>query len=137
MKGLWSQRWKKALIWLSGYLSFIAYALVGGYVIFKSEDKALQRTAKRVFVITLIFAAVDAFMLILSNISAVGANMGMALAWIRLFINLAQIGIYATGILLSLFSGGAEKAAEKPQEKEEAADETPSASEEGAAPGQK
>ena len=68
MKELWTQRWKKALIWLSGYLSFIAYALVGGYVIFKTTDKELQRSAKLVFVITLIFTAIDAVMVILGNI---------------------------------------------------------------------
>ena len=116
MKELWTQRWKKALIWLSGYLSFIAYALVGGYVIFKTTDKELQRSAKLVFVITLIFAAIDAVMIILGNISTLGARMGSALSWIRLFINLAEIGIYAAGIIVSLFSGSAQKSEEKPSE---------------------
>ena len=38
MKKIWTNRWKKALIWFSGYFSLIAFAIVGGYVIVKSED---------------------------------------------------------------------------------------------------
>ena len=36
MKNIWNNRWKKALIWLCGYVSLIAYAITGGYVIVKS-----------------------------------------------------------------------------------------------------
>ena len=55
-------------------------------------------------------------MIILGNISTLGARMGSALSWIRLFINLAEIGIYAAGIIVSLFSGSAQKSEEKSSE---------------------
>lgn len=45
MKEVWTKKWKKVLIWVSGYFSLLAYAIVGGYVIVKSEDDELKRTA--------------------------------------------------------------------------------------------
>ena len=45
MKGFWTKNWKKALIWLCGYVHLIAFAITGGYVIAKSTDKELHRTA--------------------------------------------------------------------------------------------
>ena len=38
MKEGWTTRWKALFIWLSGYLSFIAFAVVGGYVIVNMTD---------------------------------------------------------------------------------------------------
>lgn len=105
MKEIWTLRWKKALIWLSGYVHFIAFAIVGGYVVFKTTDERLQKTAKTVFAVTLIFTAVEALILILSGIASVGARMGSALAWIGLIVLLAKIGIYAAGVVLALFTG--------------------------------
>ena len=105
MKGLWSQRWKKALIWLSWYVHFIAFAVAGGFLFFKTAHKDLHKTAKTVFIATLIFTAIEALLLILSGIASLGANMGRALNWISFFVTLAKIGVYAAGILFSLFSG--------------------------------
>lgn len=64
MKEIWTKTWKKALIWLCGYSSFIAYALVGGYVIVKSDDEELKKTAKTAFIVTLIFTALSAILLL-------------------------------------------------------------------------
>ena len=114
MKGFWTKNWKKALIWLCGYVHLIAFAITGGYVIAKSTDKELHRTAKTVFIVTLIFTAVEAVILILSGIASLGASMGTALSWIRFFVTLAKIGVYAGGLIMSLFAGGSseEKSAE-------------------------
>ena len=76
MKGLWTKNWKKALIWLCGYVHLIAFAITGGYVIAKSTDKELHRTAKTVFIVTLIFTAVEAVILILSGIASLGGKYG-------------------------------------------------------------
>ena len=122
MKGFWTKNWKKALIWLCGYVHLIAFAITGGYVIAKSTDKELHRTAKTVFIVTLIFTAVEAVILILSGIASLGASMGTALSWIRFFVTLAKIGVYAGGLIMSLFDGGSseEKSAEaKPSEQNE------------------
>ena len=39
MNSNWSKKWKKCLIWFSSYISFIAFAIVGGYVIIKNDDE--------------------------------------------------------------------------------------------------
>ncbi len=113
MKQLWNNRWKKALIWLCGYVHLIAFAVAGGFVVFRTADRDLHRTAKTVFIVTLIFTAVEALVLILSGIASLGANMGNAISWIGFFVTLAKIGVYAAGIIMALFSGsdGAEKPA--------------------------
>ena len=123
MKGLWTKNWKKALIWLCGYVHLIAFAVAGGYAVAKTTDKELHETAKTVFVITLIFTAVEAVILILSSIASLGASMGTALSWIRFFVTLAKIGVYAAGLIMSLFDG-------RSSEGKHAADQSAAADEE-------
>ncbi len=60
MGNTWSKKWKQLLIWFSGYFSFTAFAIIGGYTIIKGEDECKQ-TAKQTFIVTLIFAALSAF----------------------------------------------------------------------------
>ncbi len=123
MKGLWTKNWKKALIWLCGYVHLIAFAVAGGYAVAKTTDKELHETAKTVFVITLIFTAIEAVILILSSIASLGASMGTALSWIRFFVTLAKIGVYAAGLIMSLFDG-------RSSEEKHAADQSAAADEE-------
>ena len=118
MKELWTKNWKKALLWLCGYVSIIAYVIAGGYAIVKTNDKELHKTAKLIFVITLIFTAIEALISILSGIASLGANMGMAISWINFFVMLAKIGVYAAGLIMALFAspflaGAAIRLAEK------------------------
>lgn len=68
MNGNWSTKWKSVLIWACGYLNFLAFALVGGYCIVKDEDQELKKTVKTAFIVTLIFAAVSAFLSLFSGI---------------------------------------------------------------------
>ena len=117
MKGLWTHRWKAALIWLCGYVNLIAYAVVGGFVVFRTEDQKLHRTEKTVFVVTLIFTAVEALLLILSNISSMTSGMGTALSVIGLIETFAKIAVYAAGLISALF---AEDEEEEPLQAEEA-----------------
>lgn len=107
MKELWTKNWKKALLWLCGYVSIIAYVIAGGYAIVKTNDKELHKTAKLIFVITLIFTAIEALISILSGIASLGANMGMAISWINFFVMLAKIGVYAAGLIMALFASPA------------------------------
>ncbi len=62
MKEGWSNRWKRLLIWVSGYLSIIAYVIVGGYFFTKTDDEDLKKTAKSAFIVTIIFTAISAFL---------------------------------------------------------------------------
>lgn len=73
-KGDWNKKLTKLFVYLSGYVSFIAFAIVGGYVVAKSDDKELRNTAKRVFIISLIYYAVVAFISIFSHFGSMSSN---------------------------------------------------------------
>ena len=143
MKEGWSGRWKALLIWASGYLSFIAFAIVGGYVIVKSEDEELKKTAKQVFIITLIFTAISMFFTLYGGIGALSPDFSSSGAYVaygvlQLIANIAKIIVYVVFALRAFFNaktvageskaetgkeettGG--KAAEPTEEKSEAED---------------
>lgn len=61
MDKVWTKRWKEVFVWLAAYLNLVAFVIVGGYVIVKSEDKELRKTTKLIFIVTLIFGAINAF----------------------------------------------------------------------------
>ena len=108
MKKIWDNRWKKVLIWLSSYISFIAYAIVGGYVIVKSEDEDLRKTAKTALIVTLIFTVLSALYSILNSINSIsGYSRGFAefLSWYSFFQRIAQIAVFAVFIVMALFFG--------------------------------
>ena len=48
MNKVWTKKWKEVLIWFSGYINFIAFALVGGYTIVKSGDEDLKKAKQYV-----------------------------------------------------------------------------------------
>lgn len=125
MKKIWTNRWKKALIWFSGYFSLIAFAIVGGYVIVKSEDDDLRYTAKNAFFVVLIFAAIDAFISVLSSINSLSgynATFANILSWVRFIVLIAETTVYVVFILLSLFGG------DRTQQQEVRNSETPTES---------
>ena len=130
MKEGWSRRWKALLIWASGYLSFIAYAIVGGYVIVKSDDEELKDTAKKAFIVTLIFTAISIFFSIYNSIGALSSSYYSSGAYVaygvlQMIVNIAKIVVYVVFALLSFFNvkvvsdKSEEKAEDKPEEKKE------------------
>ena len=130
MKEGWSRRWKALLIWASGYLSFIAYAIVGGYVIVKSDDEELKDTAKKAFIVTLIFTAISMFFSIYNSIGALSSSYYSSGAYVaygvlQMIVNIAKIAVYVVFALLSFFNAkvvsdkSEEKAEDKPEEKKE------------------
>lgn len=130
MKEGWSRRWKALLIWASGYLSFIAYAIVGGYVIVKSDDEELKDTAKKAFIVTLIFTAISMFFSIYNSIGALSSSYYSSDAYVaygvlQMIVNIAKIVVYVVFALLSFFNvkvvsdKSEEKAEDKPEEKKE------------------
>ncbi len=104
MKEGWSNRWKKLLVWVCGYLNIIAFAIVGGYTIVKSEDKELKRTSHKAFVITVIFTIVEAFLAIYSacltmaNTQTYSGDASDALIW------LSAISVIAKTIVFAIFA---------------------------------
>lgn len=104
MNTLWDTKWKSALIWLSGYLDFIAFALVGGYVIVKSEDRALKKTAKKAFIVTLIFAAVSAFLTLFYNILLFAEGYRSSAAY-DFYVICGQLQVIARVVVYAVFIG--------------------------------
>ncbi len=107
MNGNWSMKWKKVLIWFSGYISFLAFALVGGYAIVKSENEELKKTAKQTFIVVLIFAAVNAFFALFSNICGMSDNYYSSAAYDiysigTKLVSIAQVIVYAVFIVMTL-----------------------------------
>ena len=121
MKEVWSKAWKKALIWACGYFSLIAFAVAGGYVIVKSQDEELKRTAWHCFVVTLLFMAASALMSILSSINGLSYSAGFseAIQWINFLLLLAKTAVYATAIVMALVSGKSRGSAQSGAEKAE------------------
>ena len=104
MKEIWSNSWKKVLIWVCGYVGILAFAVAGGYVIVKSEDEELRRTAKQCFIVTLIFLAIDALVSILTNINVFASSIGYLtfLNWVDFLLLIAKIAVYAVVIVMTL-----------------------------------
>ncbi len=107
MNSAWSTKWKKILIWFSAYTSYIAFALVGGYVIVKNEDEELKKTAKVSLVVTLIFAAFSAFLSIFYNFASMSSTYYGSGAYdfhdyATKFVNVAKIAVYAIFIIVEL-----------------------------------
>ena len=124
MKEVWSKKWKEVLIWFSAYISFIAFAITGGYTIVKSNDNDLKKTAKTALVVTLIFSAVSAFLLVFHYFASMadgyygsGAYDFYSIA--SNLVNIAKIVVYAVFIIMALVkTDGTKKVAENTQKEE-------------------
>ncbi len=107
MKNIWSMKWKKVLIWFSGYISFLAFALVGGYTLVKSEDEELKKTAKQTFIVVLIFAAISALLSLFHNVCGLSdkyyssAEYG-AYSILSKLVAIAQVIVYAVFVVTTL-----------------------------------
>ncbi len=108
MKEGWSNRWKKLLVWVCGYLSIVAFALVGGYIIVKSDDESLRKTVHKAFIVTIIFTAISAFLVIYSacfNLSNASYSSGAyeAYSWLSMFNTIAKIVTFAVFAIIDFF----------------------------------
>lgn len=108
----WTKRWKALFMWLCGYLSIVAFALVGGYVIVKSEDEELKKTAKLILIITLIFTAISMFLSIFYSIGNMTNNFYSSGAYdfyniVQQITTIAKIVVYAVFALIAFFGGNA------------------------------
>ena len=73
MKNL-SSKWQKLIIWVTGYLSIIAFVIGGGYIYMKTEDADVKKSAKTVFLISIAFTALDIIFLIVRNITSAAGD---------------------------------------------------------------
>ncbi len=107
MNGNWSKKWKQVLIWFSGYISFLAFAIVGGYTIVKSEDEELKKTAKQTFIVVLIFAAINAAMALFNYVGGFSDNWYSSSAYdfystLSKLVSIASIVVYGIFIVWTL-----------------------------------
>ncbi len=118
MNETWSLKWKKVLIWFSGYISFLAFAIIGGYTIVKSENEELKKTAKQTFLTVLLFAAISAVLSLFNYIGGFTDNYYSSSAYeiysiLTKLVSIAQMIVYTVFIVLSL------KAKETPSNNED------------------
>ncbi len=102
-----NEKLKKVFVLLSGYLSFIAFAVVGGYVFIKSENEELKKTAKLTLIITLIFTAISAVLLIYNHFGGFFSGYYGSTAYdvykiISGIVAIAEIIVYAVLIIIEL-----------------------------------
>lgn len=102
MKEGWSTRWKALLIWLCGYLSIVAFAVVGGYAIVKSNDEKLKNETKKAFIVTLIFTAITVIFTIFTNIGGFDSGFYASEAY-KVYGVLSKIVAIAEAIVFVVF----------------------------------
>ncbi len=105
-----SNMWKKILILLSGYVSFIAFAVVGGFIFLKNENEELKKTAKITLIISLIFIGLLAIFAIYNYIGSMCSGYLSSGAYdayiiINNIILIAEIVVYAVLIIIELVKG--------------------------------
>ena len=124
MKEGWSNHWKKLLIWISGYLSIVAFAIVGGYAIVKSNDEELKKTAKKAFIVTVIFTIIAAFLAVysacMSIADTVSAGARDAFTWITSLSIIVEVIVYAVFAIIDFCKK--DKKVEVIEEKEDKVD---------------
>lgn len=113
----WNNKWKSVLIWLSAYLNFIAFVVVGGYFYIKKEDEELQTVTKRAFLVTLCFTAINAFFSIINSIGGLTNNYYTSSLYefysiCVSIVGIAKIIVFATFIVLALIKKDAPAACE-------------------------
>ena len=113
-----NEKFKKVFILLSGYLSFIAFAIVGGYVFVKSDSEELKKTAKLTLIVTLIFTAISAVLLIYNHFGNFfggyyGSTAYDVYSMITGIVAIAKIIVYAVLIIMVLVKKGNEASENK------------------------
>ena len=111
MKEGWSTRWKSLLIWVCGYLSIIAFAVAGGYAIVKSNDEELKSTAKKAFIVTLIFTLIAMFLGLYDAIGGMTDGYYSSAAYgaysvMSKIVTIAKIVVFVVFAALSLRTNG-------------------------------
>lgn len=97
--------WKKVFIFLSAYLSIIAFAVLGGVIWYKKdEDEDVKKTLKLALILTLIFTAISAFLNIYNHIGSLCLGYYSSTAYdfydiVSTIVALAKIIVFAILII--------------------------------------
>ena len=115
-KGNWNNKLTKLFIYLSGYVSFIAFSIVGGCVLLKSYDDDLKKTTKNVFIVSLIYYGLLAILRILGLFGAMsssyyGSGFYSFINVMTNIIEIAKIVVFAGLIIYEIFKKDSTKKA--------------------------
>lgn len=107
-KGKWTEKLTNVLVWVSGYVSFLAFGLIGGYILIKGNDNQ-KLTSKRVFIVVLMFLAATAVMEVFYNFASLSDNYYGSFAQdfyviVSKIIEIVRIGVFATFAVLELIN---------------------------------
>ena len=113
----WNNKWKSVLVWLSAYISFIAFVVVGGYFYVKKDEEEVQTATKRAFLVTLSFTAISAFFSIFNYIGGLANNYYTSAAYefysiCTTIVGIAKIVVFAVFIILALIKKDAPASSE-------------------------
>ena len=103
--------WKKIFVLLSGYVSFIAFAVLGGLVWYKNnEDEEVKKTVKLTLIVSLIFVGLSALLGLYNYIGSLWSNYYATDAYeaydiLSTLVSIAKIIVFAVLIIKELVNG--------------------------------
>lgn len=103
--------WKKIFVLLSGYVSFIAFAVLGGLIWYKNEEnEEIKKTVKLTLIISLIFTAISALLGLYNYIGSLWSHYYSTDAYeaygiISSLVSIAKIIVFAVFIIRELVNG--------------------------------
>ncbi len=110
-----SNMWKKVFVLLSGYLSIIAFAVLGGLVWYKNdENEDVKRVVKLTLIVTLIFTGISAILGLYNYIGSLwnyyySSPAYEAYSIMSSLVSIAKIIVFAVLIIKELVNGREEK----------------------------
>lgn len=108
MKKILNNLWKGLLIWVSGYLSFMAFIFVAIYMLVKEQDnEELQKETKKAFIVTIVFTVISLLLSFSSEVADLfGKHLAVTDAYsvITSLVNIAKIVVYVTMTVLFIVS---------------------------------
>lgn len=114
------KNWLKLILWVGAYVNAIIFALCGGYVWIKTEDEDVKKEIKKIFLVTLIFIAVEALVVLVhSFLNIAEANNYRVYSIINSLIAIAKVATFATFALLAFFDNGVTEDGEEENDDDE------------------
>lgn len=106
MKITWDKKWKTVLVWLSAYLNFIAFVLVGGYFHIKNDDEEVQLATKQAFIVTLGYTAITALLSIFNYVGNFMDNYYSSAAYefcstLNTLVSISKVIVFAVFIIFA------------------------------------
>ena len=100
-----STKMQKLILWVTSYTSIVALVLCGGYVLCRSEDKEVKKTAVQAFIVNAIFLGISAFLSLLYYLLVTLCHVnGYASAnnILTALVAMARIIVYAVMVIMLL-----------------------------------